>query len=199
MFIEEPAPSPERQALYQEDLDDEGFVMNLTRAWAWVPEVSSGLFALLRAVAGAGDLSTRDRSILVTAMASTLGDAYCSLVWGARLAEITDPQTTVALIRNGSADPMSARDTALAAWARKMVSDPNATTQEDVDSLRSAGMSDGQIVATTVYTALRLAFSTVNDALGIAPDREVAVAAPRQVANAIDYGRTPDPVPSTGR
>ena len=46
--------------------------------------------------------------------------------------------------------------------------DPNSTTAADVQSLRDAGFDDGQIFAISVFVALRIAFSIVNDALGAA-------------------------------
>jgi hypothetical protein len=42
-----------------------------------------------------------------------------------------------------------------------------------------------------VFVALRLAFSTVNDALGARPDAEVFSVAPEDVAAAVTYGRPP--------
>jgi hypothetical protein len=36
---------------------------------------------------------------------------------------------------------------------------------------------------------LRLAFSTVNDALGVGPDLELSASAPGAVVNAVHYGR----------
>jgi len=199
MFIDEPAPSPERQAFYEDDISDLGYVMNLTRAWAWVPAVDDGLFDLLDQAALAGDLSYRDKGILITAMASKMGDSYCSVAWGTRLAEATDPETAAAVIVGRPSSSLTDRDLALASWARKLAAAPNATTRSDVDDLRGVGLSDQQIMAVTVYVALRIAFSTVNNAIGAAPDQEGAEAAPPQVVSAIAFGRPTDQTPSTGR
>jgi len=40
----------------------------------------------------------------------------------------------------------------------------------------------------TVFVALRLAFSTINDALGAQPDPQLFESAPAQVAAAVNYG-----------
>ena len=66
----------------------------------------------------------------------------------------------------------------MAAWARKVARDPNATTPADIQALRDAGLDDGQIFAITAFVALRLAFSTINDALGAQPDAELAQSLP---------------------
>jgi hypothetical protein len=44
----------------------------------------------------------------------------------------------------------------------------------------------------TVYVALRLAFSTINDALGARPDSAFRSSAPKAVLDAVDYGRPID-------
>ena len=48
--------------------------------------------------------------------------------------------------------------------------------------LRDAGFSDADIFAMTVYVALRIALSTVNDALGACPDAEYRTLAPAPCA-----------------
>lgn len=199
MFIDEPDPSPEREALYKKDVEDVGYVMNLTRAWAWIPPINHLLFDLLDRSAKIADLSYRDKGILITAMASRMGDSYCSLAWGSRLAEAIDPATAAAIVIGRRSESMTVRDVALASWAGKLAADPNSTTKNDVDDLRSAGLSDQQIVAVTAYVALRVAFSTFNDGLGAAPDLEKAQAAPAEVVDAITFGRPADRSPSIGR
>jgi alkylhydroperoxidase family enzyme len=77
----------------------------------------------------------------------------------------------------------------MAAWARKVVRDPNATTPADIQELRDAGLGDDQIFAITAFVALRLAFSTINDALGAQPDAQLAESLPAEVRQAVTYGR----------
>jgi len=77
----------------------------------------------------------------------------------------------------------------MAAWARKVARDPNATTPADIGALRDSGLDDGQIFAITAFVALRLAFSTINDALGAQPDAQLAQSLPREVREAVTYGR----------
>jgi len=85
----------------------------------------------------------------------------------------------------------------MAAWARKIARNPNATTAADVQALRDAGLSDEQIFAITAFVALRLAFATVNDSLGAQPDAELAQSLPREVREAVTYGRPVAQAPAT--
>jgi hypothetical protein len=57
--------------------------------------------------------------------------------------------------------------------------------------LRDAGFDDQQIFAITLFVSLRLAFSSVNDALGARPDRELAESVPAPVRDAVTFGRHP--------
>jgi alkylhydroperoxidase family enzyme len=185
-FLGEPDPTPAARDLYAADEAGLGRVMNLTRAWAHRPELKTGLFALL---AEASDgLDARTRGVLVTACAAARADSYCSLAWGSRLADAASPETAAAVVR-GEDTGLDDRERALAAWARAVVRDPNGTTAADVGALRDAGLGDPEIVAVTVFVALRLAFSSVNDALGVRPDAELRDEVPAAVLDAVAYGR----------
>jgi hypothetical protein len=65
----------------------------------------------------------------------------------------------------------------------------------DIERLRELGLGDREIFEATAFVAFRLAFSTINDALGAAPDKQLADIAPPRAA--LDYGRPPSPAPST--
>ena len=100
-----------------------------------------------------------------------------------------DPSTAAAVLSASSSEALTPREEALAAWARKVVGNPNGTTAQDVGALRAADCSERDIFEATTFIAFRLAFSTVNDALGVEPDRQIAEAAPPEVQNAVRYGR----------
>jgi alkylhydroperoxidase family enzyme len=78
---------------------------------------------------------------------------------------------------------------ALAQWARQVTRDPNAIDAADVQALRDAGFDDTQIFEITVFVAMRLAFSTVNDALGALPDVELGAEVAEEVKTAVTFGR----------
>jgi uncharacterized peroxidase-related enzyme len=187
-FVAVPEQSADVRRLYDADTAERGYVMNLTRVWAHLPAQHDALFELLGAASSAAGLSVRDRGVLVAAMAPTLGDSYCSLAWGSKLASVADP-AVAADVLTGSDATLSPVERALARWARRVTADPNGTGRDDVDELREAGYDDRQIVAITIYLALRIAFSTVNDALGAAPDKQLVEQAPEEVRRAVTWGR----------
>jgi uncharacterized peroxidase-related enzyme len=187
-FLSEPETTPEIQAAYDSDVTDHGYVMNLSRVWAHAPAAHDKLFGLVADAVELGGLSFRQRGILITAMASTIGDSYCSLAWGNRLATVAGAEVAGAVIRHDD-DPLEDADRALAVWARKVAHDANGTTAADLEPLRAAGFDDRQIFAITLFVALRRAFSTVNDALGPQPDRQLLENATDPVRDGVSFGR----------
>jgi len=189
-FLEDPDETPEVRRLYDDDTDDVGYVMNLSRVWGHLPAEQEQLFGLVGASAKAAGLSFRDRGILVTAAAATLGDSYCALAWGNKLAGVAGTEVVEAVL-TGADDELTPAEQALARWARQVVADPNATSASDLEELRTAGYDDRQIAAITLFIGLRVAFSTVNDALGARPDAQLAAGVPDVVRRAVTWGRPP--------
>ena len=165
-----------------------GYVMNVSKLWAHDPAAMNGISDLLGHAVESGALTYRQRAILVTSCAAALGDSYCALAWGNRLAGEAGAEVAERVIR-GDDEPLDSSERALASWARRLTRDPSSTTAEDVESLRAAGFDDAQIFAISVFVALRIAFSTVNDALGAQPDWQLGVDAPAAVRDAVTFGR----------
>jgi uncharacterized peroxidase-related enzyme len=189
MFLQVPADNEATSRLYKSDLEQQGFVMNLSRLWAWRPEVCEAFSALRALLTTGSSLSNRELAVIVCATAATLGDSYCALAWGKKLATAADASAAAAVLQASESTGLTARDQALSAWARKVARNPSATTPEDVEELRAAGFSEQEIFEATAFVAFRLAFSTVNDALGVRPDWQLAAAAPPEVRSAITFGR----------
>jgi uncharacterized peroxidase-related enzyme len=195
MFLDHPPPSASVDGLFASDLESDGYVMNLTRLWSWRPEVVDAFGDVRATLLDDCELTEADMALLVTATAAARSDSYCSLAWGRKLAKFIGPDAAASVIAGGL-DGLDERAQALTVWARQVVADPNATSTADVQTLRDAGLSDRAIFEATAHIAFRLAFSTVNDALGAAPDLQAAEAAPEAVREAVTFGRPPETVPS---
>jgi len=195
-FLDEPPPSEAVERLYEEDRSEDGYVWNVTRLWAWRPDVLHAMVTMRQGLMTDSSLGERDWAVLIAATAAQRGDSYCSLAWGAKLAHLADADTAAHVIAGRPARSLSPREAELAKWARTVVDDPNASSERDVDRLREAGLGDREIFEATAFIAFRLAFSTVNDALGAAPDRQLADAAPAPVREAVTWGRPPAPAAS---
>jgi uncharacterized peroxidase-related enzyme len=190
MFLDNPA-TPEAAAYLEAERASTGYVMNLERAWAWRPDVAEGFVALRKQLTQGSTLTPRELAVLVCASARELGDSYCSIAWGSKLARLTSPAVAADVLRGTEPAQLTVREKALRRWAGQLVRQPNDTQAPHIGELRDAGLSDREIFEATVFVALRLAFSTVNDALGAEPDGELVAAAPAEVRAAVTYGRRP--------
>jgi alkylhydroperoxidase family enzyme len=103
-------------------------------------------------------------------------------------------RTSSTAIVHGDDGRLTQRGRLLASWARQVAEEPNATTAEQVEALREGGFGDRQIFGLTFFVALRVAFSTVNDALGATPDPELLDLTPEQLDQAVTFGRRPTSV-----
>lgn len=188
MFLNEPRTA-EAAAYLEKDRAASGYVMNLERAWAWRPDVAEGFGLVRRQLVERTTLTPGEIALLACTTARVLGDSYCSLAWGTKLAGMRGA-AAVADVLQGIDPPASTdREILLRRWAEQVVRDPNGTSEAQVERLRAAGLSDREIFEATVHVAFRLAFSAVNDALGALPDRQLVIAAPEEIRAAVTYGR----------
>ncbi len=189
-FLEDPEVDEHVARMYDSDLSGQGYVAHLTRVWAHSPDALAALSYVLKQASLMANLDARTRALLVTACAAAMGDSYCSLAYGSHLArEAGDDVATAVVLDRGAA--LSAEERTLMRWARRVSRDPSGTTAADVDALRALGYDDRQVFAITLFVALRLAFSTVNDALGAAPDAELTERVPAAVRSVVTFGRAP--------
>ncbi|MFS3130837.1 carboxymuconolactone decarboxylase family protein [Nocardioides sp. Bht2] len=176
-FLHDPTPDLEARAIFAEDYESLGFVMNLSFLWSHQPAALHGLLGLARQVAEEGGITPRQRFLIVLASSAARESKYCVLAWQRKFPGLLEP-ASIAGIVDGVAPiaGLEASEQALVTWVRLCVERPTATRHEDVEILRAAGYSDRQIFAVTVFAALRMAFATVNDALGAEPDDELRAA-----------------------
>ena len=189
MFLSSPPEDDAVRTLFADVESEEGYVMNFVRLWAWRPDIHDAFSSARSLLASTTRLKARDIAILNSTTASTVGDAYCSIAWGTKLASLSDAATAAALLQGNEAPALTERERALQAWATAVVSDPNSTSREDVDAMLAAGLTEAEIFEATLFVAFRLAFSTVNDALGARPDRRLAQEAPAPVLASVTFGR----------
>jgi uncharacterized peroxidase-related enzyme len=180
-------PAPPSAVLCEQVHGDQerlGFVMNATRLWGHLPEAKESLFDLMAMAAAGASLTFHQQAVLVTATATALGDTYCSLAWGSRLAREAGVEVATDIVCENP-HHLDDEDRVLTDWAHRVVTDPNGTSADDVETLRAAGFSDEQIFSLTAYIAFRIAFSTVNDTLGAQPDPELIARAPEELVRSI--------------
>jgi SAM-dependent methyltransferase/alkylhydroperoxidase family enzyme len=170
-FLSAPAATAATRALVAEDVAELGFVSSSTRLWMNDPALLESLFELVVPTANAAGLTFPERAVATIVAAAAVGDTYCPLAWGHKLASTTTPEVAGAVLL-GDDDVLDERGRAIAAWARKVLDARGPTTPADVEQLREVGFDDPEILRLTLFIGLRVAFSTVNLALGARPEQE---------------------------
>lgn len=184
-FLAPPTVSDAVRVELADDVAARGFAMNLTRAWAHVPGLRLRLMDVGNEAADAAGLGERDRAVVIAAIAASIGDRYCGLVWGEKLAVLAGEDVARSVLA-GADDGLAVRDLVLARWARTVAVDPASGTAADVAELRNLGLTDDQVLGLTAFAAVRGAFASVNDALGVPPDDAVEAAARPLVHACVD-------------
>ena len=187
-MLTDPPETTEVRELYAGELANDGYVWNVSRLWCWRPDLYEGFAGLRTQLTEGSSLSDRECAVLVVATATALGDSYCAFAWGKKLTPLADDEAAARVV-TGETEELTPREQALADWARRVVKGPNETTDADVERLRAVGLDDREIFEATVWIAFRLAFSTVNDALGVGPDRQLVASVPTSLQEAVTFGR----------
>jgi len=191
----EEAAGPVKE-LYDQELADQGYVANYTRAFSRRPEVLAGWQALKNAITSGMD--PRLYELTTVAAATAIRSRYCSLVHGQILAtRYYQPDKVASIAADETAGALDAADAAVVRFARKVAQEADKVTQEDIDELRDLGFADDDINNVILAAAARCFFSKVLDATGTLPDaalREI----PEQLRSALTVGREIAPRASSG-
>jgi alkylhydroperoxidase family enzyme len=162
-YIETPAESE----LYEADLEQQGYVANMTRVFAHRPR----LWAAWRELVGAlrGSMDWRRYELVTLAAARELRSSYCMLAHGKVLVEQFHDADEVRAIVEGHG-PLDEIDRAVMELGAMVARDATGVTQVDVDRLHGLGLSDADILDVVAAASARCFFSKTLDGLGAEPD-----------------------------
>ncbi|HKO27234.1 MAG TPA: carboxymuconolactone decarboxylase family protein [Solirubrobacteraceae bacterium] len=174
--------------VYAADREAFGFLPNLTQAFSLRPEVYGAWKQLNGAVKGGMDL--RRYELATIAAARELRSSYCMLAHGSVLMNkgFLEPEGLRAVAVDHRSADLDDVDVAVMDLAAKVARDATSVEQDDVDRLRSLGLSDQDVVDVVLTAALRCFFSKVLDGLGAEPDAQYGQLDPA-VRDALTVGR----------
>ena len=173
--------------LYEADRDAQGRVPNYTRAFSLHP----GLYEAWRGLNGAvkAEMDLRRYELATLAAARRLHSSYCALAHGSVLVDrFMSQDELLDLVADHRHAGLDEVDVAVIDVAEKVAGDATAVTPEDIDRLRSLGLSDRDILDVVAAAAVRCFYSTLLDALGVQPDARFADLDP-PIRGALTVGR----------
>jgi uncharacterized peroxidase-related enzyme len=173
--------------MYATDRKAFGFLPNFTRAFSHRPET----YAAWRQLNGAikAGMDPRRYELATVAAARCLRSSYCTLAHGSVLMDkFLDADSVTAIVEDHRTAELSVADVAVMDLAEKVAEDATAIQQADIERLRSAGLSEAEVLDVVLAAAARCFFSKTLDALGVEPDAKYADLEPR-VRDALTVGR----------
>ena len=170
-----------------------GYVPNYAAVFGSRPDVARAWTALNVAVRDGMD---RRRFELATiAAARALRSTYCTAAHSMFLRDACGDETTMlALADDPTGASLDDTDRAVLAFAGKVARQASEITQDDIDALRAAGLTDNDIADVIFAVGARCFFAAVLDAAGAEPDHQLA-AALSTVADRMVVGRPIAPPP----
>jgi uncharacterized peroxidase-related enzyme len=180
------APEP-LASLYESDRSSFGHVPNFAQALSHRPEVYAAWRELNGAIKAGMDLRRYELATLAAAL--RVRCTYCALAHGSVLVEkFLDADTVRAMATDHRSAGLEEVDVAVMDLAAKVADDATSVTQEDVDRLRSLGLSDADVFDVVAAAAARCFFSKLVDGLGAEADARYAELDPR-LRSALTVGR----------
>ena len=134
-------------------------------------------------------MDTRRFELVTLAAARALRSSYCSLAHGKVLeSRFYSTEDLTRIARRDESAPLAPAERAVMAFAEKVVRQADSVTREDVELLRSHGLTDGEIFDVAAAAAARCFFSKTLDALGVEPDASYEAFSP-DLRDALTVGR----------
>ncbi|MEV6967812.1 peroxidase-related enzyme [Hamadaea sp. NPDC051192] len=176
MFIEttpEQAATGATAEYFEQQRSSWGFLPNYTGAFSHRPDVAQAWNTLNLAIRGGMD--RRRFEIATIAAARALRSTYCTVAHSKMLRDICGDEASLHRIAESpDGETLDEQDRAVYRFATKVAGDAASVSQDDVDELHAAGLSDGDIADIVYAAAARSFFTRVLDGLGAQLDVEIA-------------------------
>jgi len=165
-----------------------GFLPNYAGAFSSRPDVARAWNALNTTIRDGMD--RRRFEIATIAAARTLRSTYCTAAHSKFLRDVCGDEATMESITtqpDGAA--LDARDKAVYEFAAKVAADAASVEEQDVDRLRTVGLTDAEIADVVFAASARCFFTAVLDGLGAQLDVQTADTFPRALLDSMVVGR----------
>ena len=170
---------PELQNIYRDMVEngmqgsEEGIPFNAITAMVERPDILAGMWNFTRSVVAQGSLPPTVKQMIAMTIAMQHNCRYCT-VGHTRALEAMGVPTEV--IKSCTSDPDLAQipppQRAILKFALKTARDPQSVSDEDFQTLRDYGLSDGEIIEVIMMTAWSNLLNTWTDVTRVPVDGE---------------------------
>jgi uncharacterized peroxidase-related enzyme len=157
--------------------ETQGYVPNYVSVFSRRPDVYEAWRALLGAIRASMD--DRRYELATMAAAKQVRSSYCMFAHGSVLMnQFMGADEVQAIATDHRAAGLDEVEVAVMDLAEKVAADAGSVTQDDIDRLRTLGLSDGEIFDVVATSAARSFFTKIVDGLGAQPDSRYAALDP---------------------
>jgi alkylhydroperoxidase family enzyme len=159
----------ELKALYERSFATGVPQLPVVAAWSLRPHVLEAWTALLAAIRS--HMDERRFALVSTVAASRIKCTVCTLSSGLNSSKFFSAQQVEALACGDEVADLDPVEQAIVAFAERVALEASDIRQDEIESLRSFGLSDEDIFDIVLTVSYRLGWSTANDAIGYEPSR----------------------------
>lgn len=175
---------------YEQQRGQWGFLPNYAYAFSTRPNVAAAWNELNKTVRE--NMDRRRFEIATIAAARALRSTYCTAAHTKFLRDVCGDEATLRqIVESPDGSTLDPLDRAVYEFAAKVAADATSVQQEDVDRLRSAGLSDVEIADVVFAASARSFFTRALDGLGAELDHQTAEAFEPAVRDRLIVGRAP--------
>lgn len=158
---------------YQQQRGAWGFLPNYAAAFSTRPDVAAA-WNLLNTTIREG-MDRRRFEIATIGAARALGSTYCTAAHSKFLRDACDDETAMmAIAADPSGGALSDEDRAVFVFAAQVALDASSIQRDDVETLRTHGLTDADVADVVFAAAARCFFARVLDGLGAELDIQTA-------------------------
>ena len=154
--------------IYDDDLQDLGYVPSHTRVMATNPEAVKAFENLIRAIAG--PMNKRRYELITLAAAGAIGSQACRIAHSRKSLKYMDEPEIVRVLEDYHDAGLTEAEVAMMEFAEKLSRDSASMTDADSQRLRDLGFDDREIVDVTLAAAARNYYSRALHALAVDVD-----------------------------
>lgn len=154
--------------IYDEDIQDLGYVPSHTRVMALNPEAMRAFENLVRAIAR--PMNKRRYELVTLAAATAIGSDACRVAHSRKSLKYMDEAEIVSVLQDYRAAGLSEAEVGMMDFAAKLSTDSASMTDADSQRLRDLGFEDREIVDIALAASARNYFSRALQALAVDVD-----------------------------
>lgn len=159
-------------SIYENEMASMGRVMEATRCWTARADILAPVEHLLHQIRDGFSLGLVNFRLITLVAAKHVPSSYCSHVYFKALSTMIGREQALAVHRDYRNAGLTEQQVAMLGYAEQITVDASQIDQDDIDLLRTAGLTDRNIADIALAASFRNFLSRYFDAVGAVAETE---------------------------